>query len=228
MRKHIPEFITRHSDLIPEAAYGKKIIIVGAGAIGSFVTLSLAKMGYKNLHVYDFDTVEPENIGAQFFDTASIGKKKVDALAEMVWNFTGIEITKHDRKVTISDELNADIVVAAVDSMEVRNMIFGQSNCYWLIDPRMGAEYACLYTVEIANGTKEEHENYSRTLYTDKDAVQERCTAKTTIYTVLLIAGEVIKAVKDLTTGNEAKRVVSMDYSIRDNAKLTFGVNGRL
>lgn len=225
---HKIEYITRHLDLIPEKAYDKKIIVVGAGAIGGFTVLALAKMGYKNIHVYDFDTVEPENIGAQFFDTASIGKKKVDALSKMVWNFTGIRIYGYDKKVSISDNLSGDIVISAVDNMDVRRMIFGQSDCYWLIDPRMGAEYATMNVVRIAEGTEAEHKNYIGTLHTDAESVQERCTAKTTIYTVLLIAGQVVKAVKDLTTSNEQKRIITLDWSIKENAMLCFGENGRL
>lgn len=223
---HKVEYITRHLDLIPEAAYSTPITIIGAGAIGSFVTLSLAKMGYWNLHVYDFDTVEPENIGAQFFDTASIGKKKVIALAEMVWNFTGIKINAYDTKIESHHTIDTNIVISAVDNMAVRKLIYEISNCYWLIDPRMGAEYATMNTIEMSNS--QQAKDYEKTLYSDGEAVQERCTAKTTIYTVLLIAGQVVKVVKDITTSNEKLRIVSLDWSIKQNAMLAFGEKGRL
>lgn len=216
------EFITRHRDLVSHEALGRKIIIVGAGAIGSFVTLALAKMGYHNLHVYDFDTVETENIGAQFFDTASIGKKKVVALQEMVWNFTSIRINAYDYRIMKEDVLDTDLLITAVDNMEVRKMLSHNSNCHWLIDPRMGAEYATMEVVQMAD--VEAYKNYAKTLFTDSEAVQERCTAKTTIYTVLLIAGQVVKAVKDITMAKES--ITSLDWSIRDNAMLAFS-NGR-
>lgn len=225
VKGHQEEFITRHRDLISPEAYAKKIVVVGAGAIGSFVVLSLAKMGYHNIHAYDFDTVEPENIGSQFFNIESIGKKKVDALGRMVWDFTGIAIQMHDREVKEGERLDAHIVISAVDNMKVRKMLYEASDCHYLIDPRMGAEYATMTTVKM-DGSKSEHESYQKSLFSDEEAVRERCTAKTTIYTVLLIAGQVVKAVKDITTGSEDKRVTDLDWSIKDNAMLAFS-NGR-
>lgn len=216
------EYITRHRDLISPEALGRKIVVVGAGAIGSFTVLALAKMGFHNLHVYDFDTVEVENIGAQFFNTASIGKKKVDALSEMVRDFTGIQIHTYDYRIMKEDSLNTDLLIAAVDNMEVRSMLARNSNCHWLIDPRMGAEYATMEVVKMAD--VEAYKNYVKTLFSDAEAVHERCTAKTTIYTVLLIAGQVVKAVKDITMEKES--ITSLDWSIRDNALMAFS-NGR-
>jgi hypothetical protein len=221
MQGHQEEFITRHMDLIPKEAYAKKIVIVGAGAIGSFTALSLAKMGYKNITVYDFDTVETVNIGSQFFDVASIGKKKVSALIDMVWNFTGIVITGHDRAVTKDDHLSCDILIAAVDNMAVRKMLYETSDYHWFIDPRMGAEFATLNVVRGA-GDRREHDSYTKSLYSDDEAVSERCTAKATVYTVLLIAGQVVKAVKDVTCGKDKERIASMDWSIRDNAMIAY------
>lgn len=219
------EYITRHRDIIPQEAMSTRITIVGAGAIGGFTALALAKMGYNQITVYDFDTVEPENIGNQFFDIPSIGMKKVDALKLMVQKFTGIEIHAVDKKITETDILEADIVISAVDSMQVRRMIFEKcAACYYLIDPRMGAEYATLSTLRLAKGTKEEREAYKKTLFSDSEAVAERCTAKTTMYTVLLIAGQVAKTVKDITTKQDYIR--DMDWNIQKNAMVAFSNTG--
>lgn len=216
------EFITRHRDLISPDALGKKIVVIGAGAIGSFTVLALAKMGYSNIHVYDFDTVETENIGSQFYPVISIGSPKVEQLKTMVFNFTGIDITTHQERIVSTDKLDAHIVISAVDSMEVRKTIFEIANTYWIIDPRMAAEYASMQVCKLQD--KQSRENYKRTLYTDEESVQERCTAKTTIYTVLLISGQIVKAVKDITMDNEP--ITTLDWSIRNNALLAFS-NGR-
>jgi molybdopterin/thiamine biosynthesis adenylyltransferase len=216
-----PEFIERHRDIIPAEAMAKKIVIVGAGAIGSFVTLALAKMGYSNLHVIDFDTIDEANIGNQFYPINMVGKPKTMALAEMIHMFSGIKITALEGKLDEkSARINADIVISAVDSMAVRKLIYDLSDCYHLIDPRMGAEYAMMRVLRMAEGTKEEHADYTGTLYSDDEAVRERCTAKTTIYTVNLIAGQVVKAVKDITTSN--KPITSLDWNIKANAMVAF------
>lgn len=223
------EFITRHRDLVTDEALSKKIVVVGAGAIGSFVVLALCKMGFNNIHVYDFDTVEPENIGSQFFSTHMLGRSKVDALHQMVCDFTGISINYHYARVMPEDRLEGAIVISAVDKMDVRRIIFNISDAYWLIDPRMGAEYATMEVVDLQD--KKSRANYDKTLFTDAEAVQERCTAKTTMYTVLLIAGQVVKAVKDITAAfnvEDTKAITSLDWNIRDNAMLAFSKGRRL
>ena len=217
-------YITRHRDLINLNSLGAKIIVVGAGAIGSFTVLSLAKMGFHNITVYDFDTVENENIGAQFYSVDSIGKPKVVALKEMVKNFTGIEINAVERKVTDKDPIEqADFVIAALDSMSARKLVFDRFIGKYLIDPRMSAEYATLHVVKLSS--RDSTDNYSKTLYSDEEAVHERCTAKTTIYTVLLIAGQVVKAVKDIIMDKPYIEV--MDWSIRDNSMVAFSSDGK-
>jgi molybdopterin/thiamine biosynthesis adenylyltransferase len=224
MRNFQEEFITRHRDLITPEALKRKITIVGAGAIGSFVALSLAKMGFDDLTVIDFDTVDPENIGSQFYSTDSIGKKKVDALTEMVWNFTGKVIKPINQQLTEKDEISTDILICAVDNMGVRKFLAERSNFNWLIDPRMGAEYATMSAVKAMDTAS--YTNYLKTLFSDEEAVQERCTAKTTIYTVLLIAGQVVKAVKDIVM--EQQPIESLDWSIKNNALLAWSGGQKL
>ena len=218
-----PNYITRHLDLITEKQLATRIVIVGAGAIGSFTTLALAKMGFHNLTVVDFDTVEPENIGSQFFSIDSIGMPKVEALYTMVKNFTGIDIKAVNQRVVDMQQFPCDMIISAVDNMAVRKMILETAYAKHIIDPRMAAEYA---TMEVVNlSYSEQVDNYKKTLFSDAEAVQERCTAKTTIYTVLLIAGQIVKAVKDVTEGRK-DYIGSMDWNINKNALMAFSSEG--
>lgn len=218
------EFITRHADILGGEALNKTITIVGAGAIGSFTALALAKMGFQDITVYDFDTIEPENIGNQFFPIECIGQSKVQALKGMVKAFTGIDINAAEHKLDPqSGTITGDYLISAVDSMEVRKFLY-EDLCAtrWLIDPRMSAEYATLYTLDMRAGN---FKDYESTLYTDEEAVRERCTAKTTMYTVLMIAGQIVKAVKDTATGNPF--IKTMDWSIGSNEMVAFSSEGR-
>ena len=54
-----------------------KITIIGVGCTGSFITLNLAKLGFNNINIIDFDKVEEENIPNQFYREKDIGKPKV-------------------------------------------------------------------------------------------------------------------------------------------------------
>lgn len=89
--------LTRQLDFIPMSSLGAQVNIVGAGAIGSWVALSLAKMGFVDITVWDDDEVSIENMNCQFYPMNMIGRPKVEALAEMVELFTGTKITKRRR-----------------------------------------------------------------------------------------------------------------------------------
>ena len=64
---------SRGMDLFDPVAHGaKKILIVGAGGIGSTTAYTLAKMGCSNITVVDFDEVEIHNCSSQFYSAKQI------------------------------------------------------------------------------------------------------------------------------------------------------------
>lgn len=216
------EFLTRQKDLIPSEVLSKHITIIGAGAIGSFTALALAKMGFQNLLVIDDDVVDTENMNCQFFRYTDIGKPKVDALYNLIRDFTGIEISVEQRRTSPSDVFASPYVICAVDNMETRKNVFEQASCDYLIDPRMAAETATLSVVDM--NSRERAESYAKSLFSDDEAVRERCTAKSTMYTVLLLSGQIAKAVKDTATGNDY--VKGFDWFIDKNALVAFSSTG--
>lgn len=74
-----------------------KIGIVGAGAIGSMVAVSLAKGGIDISRIWDDDIVEPGNICRSAYSMADCGESKVDALKDKV-----IEINPFESKLYVS------------------------------------------------------------------------------------------------------------------------------
>lgn len=206
--------LTRQADIIPsQAAATLPITIIGAGAIGSWVALTLAKSGFTNLTVYDFDTVSIENMSSQGYRMSDIGKPKVAALADIVHMFTDVTIKTVNAKW--QPDIHArGIVISAADSMATRKYVYesiksSMFNVTHMIDARMGAEIAALYT------TSPHNENwYTNTLYSDDEAVQVPCTAKATIYTSNLLAGLVVKTVKDILTNN--KYAKNAQWNIKD------------
>lgn len=212
------EHLVRQVDLIPPDKQGIGITVIGAGAIGSFATLALVKSGYYNVKVFDFDVVSIENMSCQGYRKKDIGKPKVEALAEIVKEFTEVDIEVVNKKWEPSYQENA-IVIVAVDSMEARRTIFEtiKGKCLsvkYMIDPRMGAEVAAMYCV--APHVQADAENYNNTLYSDADAVAERCTAKATNYTANMLAGLVVKCVKNLSLGQAYPRTVLWDIAKDD------------
>jgi molybdopterin/thiamine biosynthesis adenylyltransferase len=213
------EHLTRQMDLIPVRVLGEPITIIGAGAVGSFTALTLAKMGFKDLTVFDFDKIEVENMNCQFYRFEDIGKPKALALQNLVKDFTGVEINAHNERYE-SGQFKG-IIISAVDSMKVRKMIWDNHKetavaTKLIIDPRMGAEFALAYAMNPMS--EKDINSYEKTLYSDEDAEHERCTAKATMYTALGLASHVCKIVKDYLC-NDKRYARVMEWNIAENAQ---------
>lgn len=63
---------------------GKKIAIVGLGSLGARMALSLARMGARNFLLVDDDILLPENLCRHPLDWTSVGRHKVDAVADAI------------------------------------------------------------------------------------------------------------------------------------------------
>lgn len=213
--------LIRQFDLIPADALNKRVLVVGAGAVGSFTVLTLAKMGISNITVVDFDTIDVANMNCQFYRTEDINKPKVVALHSLVKAFTDVAIKFLPIKIDEKTQLGEfDIVISAVDSMSVRKLLWEKykGKGVFFLDARMGGESILMYSIKSSDA--KDITDYETTLYSDDDAVAERCTAKATMYTVNLIAGLMGKAVKDFITNNSYTRIVM--WNVKENAYLGF------
>lgn len=210
--------IIRHSELLPPEKQLTPIKVIGAGAIGSFAVLQLAKLGYPNIEVWDFDTVSVENMSCQFYRFKDIGKSKVESLADVVFDFTESHISFQNKRFEESDVKPNCIYLIAVDDMEARMEIadwirqHGGPNSY-IIDTRMGAEDCLMYTMNLTKDS--DWTTYNKTLYSNSEAVQDRCTAKSTIYTANLLSGQAVKTIKDISMQQPYSRVLM--WSVREN-----------
>ena len=212
--------LTRQSDLIPERILRTPIHVIGAGAIGSFVGLALAKSGFPSLHFYDYDYITDVNICCQFYPLGAVNNDKVHELVEIISIFSGVKdavphFRRFDRHCTPEG-----VVISAVDSMESRKEIWdickGNPQVKWLIDPRMSGEHANLYV--ICPNNEKDIKTYEKLLFDDSETLQERCTAKATMYTVLSLSGAVVKGVIDALTNN-TRYTRMMDWNLKDNAQ---------
>jgi len=196
IRKYI-----RQSEIINlEKLQKSSVTIIGVGSVGSFVALALAKMGVGKITAYDEDGVEEHNLPGQFFDTISIGEFKTDALEDLLSTFSPETKYKGYNKFYTSQKLS-ETVVLATDNMEksrwlVWEQFLKQDQCKNLIDARMGAELAKMYT--ITNKFKTTQKFYKDTLHKDSESHQLPCTARTIIYNVLMISSLISRAYKGI------------------------------
>lgn len=189
--------------------YGKiPITIIGAGAIGSFTCLNLAKVGFHDITVYDDDIVSEENIPNQFYPFDAIGKEKVFALQKFIGEFTGVDIKPVPEKFT-EGEIGGGLVICAVDSMVSRLWVvdaFGKGiadsevGMLGLIDGRMGG---LVYRIYTCHPSQQSIQEYRKNWYPDSQAAIEKCTEKAIIFNVGEIAAKIAALSVRMVMGQE-------------------------
>lgn len=148
----MPLNITRHIDVFSPDDFGaRRVDVIGVGASGSRVVLSLAKLGIENIHVWDDDVVEAHNVPNQAFGMDDVGKLKVEALKDMVKRMTGIEITTHAERVNGTQALG-EVVFLLTDTMSSRKQIWNagikyKSRTKLMIETRMGSDQGRVYVI---------------------------------------------------------------------------------
>lgn len=115
--------ITKHMDFYnPMTDFKEQIHIIGCGAIGSTLAEMLTRMGFTELHIYDFDIVTAHNIANQTFDARDINVLKVDALSvNMQLINPEIKIVRYTEGYT--NQPLKGYVFLAVDNIDLRRQI---------------------------------------------------------------------------------------------------------
>lgn len=202
---------SRQFDLIDPSLLEKSITIIGAGGIGSWSTLALAKMGCSLIGVQDFDKVELENTASQLYGEKHIGMYKVDALQEIVEELTSIKIVPNYDHWEKNTPVISPIVVSGLDSLDVRGDLWesikNNPMVEWYIDGRMSGNIIRIYTVKIG----EDNAWYEKTLVGDTHIEPEKCTEKAVAYNTLMIGSVIANLVKKVCKGESYKREVIVD-----------------
>jgi molybdopterin/thiamine biosynthesis adenylyltransferase len=104
----------------------RKIMIIGAGGIGSFLIPLLDKTGLYQIHIYDPDIVETKNLTYQNFSKEEVGELKVNAMAK---KYT----VKANKYPVLTEEqmLGYDLVVCCVDNLDCRRTLY-RTKIEWL------------------------------------------------------------------------------------------------
>lgn len=190
----------RQLDIVPPEKLTFPITVIGAGAIGSATVVTLAKMGCSDITVWDADTLENVNVPNQLCKLSMVGTPKVEALAELVYELTEIQI-KWTRQRYRGQKLEGVIIVSA-DNMSCRQNVWKRARLNakipLLIDARMGAEFARIYTIHPTN--IEESDFYQQNLYSSSEAEHLPCSARSIIYCPMVVAGYIALLVKKHAT----------------------------
>ena len=208
--------LIRQSKLVDKEILCVPITIIGAGGIGSFTALTLAKMGFENITAIDDDTVEEHNIPNQFYRYQDLENPKVNALKEMVFSFTNSTIIRTWECRFEETEIGFNgIWIMAVDNMNTRKNIYELAYKHYnlitgIIDGRMGGQQAEVYTVNMQN--RMERATYKNTLWEEAETAQIPCTERAVIYNVLWIASTIANSVRLLLERKPYRPIQIMDF----------------
>lgn len=174
---------SRQVNILNPEEFNTKINIIGAGATGSWVAFSLAKMGLSNLHIYDFDEVGMHNLPNQMFGVRDIDRNKALSIRNIIKLFTGFTVNARNEKVDGSVPLQG-IVFMLTDTMKSRKDIYNRAiknnpSIDLLIETRMDLRGGRIYVVDPKD--REQTKMYEQTFYSDDEAEVSACGVSQTV-----------------------------------------------
>jgi len=114
LKKHL-EFFDPSEDL------DTPIHVIGCGAIGSVLLEMLVRLGIQQIHIYDFDKVEPANITNQMYLYKQVGQYKENAITEILDMINpDLKITAHGKYV---NQNLTGYIFLCVDNIDLRREI---------------------------------------------------------------------------------------------------------
>lgn len=150
-----------------------KILVVGAGGLGSSALIYLAAVGVGTIGVVDFDSVSLSNLNRQtLYITEDVGRKKAIVASERLTMLNpNIKVIVHNTKIDIynTEEIikDYDVVIDATDNLPTRYLL--SDACFFAskpiiegaatgfigtlmtIIPTKSSCYRCLYPIPPSN-----------------------------------------------------------------------------
>jgi sulfur-carrier protein adenylyltransferase/sulfurtransferase len=145
-----------------------RVLTVGAGGLGSPLSLYLAAAGVGTIGIVDFDVVDLTNLQRQIVHgTSTLGRSKLDSAEERLTDLNpNVRIERHETRLTSQNALEIlreyDIVVDGTDNFPTRYLVndacvlLGKPNVYGsifrfegqasLFYAAKGPCYRCLYS----------------------------------------------------------------------------------
>lgn len=188
----------RQRDLVPPQKLAAcHALVIGVGAVGRQAALQLSATGIPRMTLVDHDTVAIENLAPQGYFPDDLGKKKVEATAEICRKLNSDlaidlcpERFRRSSPKTLPCFADADrnlAVFCCVDSITTRRIIWEAVKPFaaFFVDGRMAAEVMRV----LASARPMDDVHYPTTLFEPERAYAGSCTAKSTIYTASIAAG---------------------------------------
>lgn len=177
--------------------------IIGAGGIGSWVSLLLSKVGGTSMQIFDGDKYDASNIAGQLCYTKRVGANKASALKDLIRDITGftemsVEVYSYNWEImTNYDIFNPIVLICAVDNMATRKKAFlewqnlsTKHENSLFIDARLTADTYQIYTIKPNDSAA--HKRYLNEWFSDNEADELPCSFKQTAYMAAGLASRIV------------------------------------
>jgi molybdopterin/thiamine biosynthesis adenylyltransferase len=162
--------LERSREEIQRELLDARVVVLGAGGLGSSVIQNLVGLGVSKLTILDFDVVELPNFARQFVYTEEqLGQRKAERVAAWVREFdASVDVRAVNARVLGPDDVRmllpgADLVISAIDEPDevdlwvneacvgagipfIRGGLSYTQGLYWSVDPGQSACRQCLET----------------------------------------------------------------------------------
>lgn len=197
------------SKIFDAKTWGWPVHLIGAGGITNMLGLILAKMGVREIHVWDDDVLEARNCPTEVaYSYQMVGHPKVEAMAEAIAHLMGdnTKVYQHQERVTAETELPPGVVVCGVDSMASRKVIWENvKNNFWnvplFIDGRSAGEVTAIFAFAPADLSCQR--DYETWLFDDSKAMKLQCGARNIGYISAYMAAEIARIITRYHRGLE-------------------------
>ena len=120
------EQIYRGGDLMARLS-ALRVVVCGAGALGSHLADNLVRQGVASLRVIDRDRVDEHNVSTQLYGESDVGAWKVEVLRNRLFKTAGVEIEAVRKELAAANAkplLGAcDVVIDAFDNSASRRLV---------------------------------------------------------------------------------------------------------
>lgn len=162
---------------------GWKVKVFGLGSIGSNMVKQLALVGFKQIQGYDFDTVDPDNMGSQEFTKEHVGMKKTEAARKLMKDWYDFDIEVFDGKITAETEIYPEantIYFCGFDSLEARKLLWDKISPYPVIwaESRIGLTSQRYYIMDLRKRDTAAMVEYEKTLDPAGPRTELKCGEK--------------------------------------------------
>ncbi len=194
----------RHQKLIGETEFSKiqkcKIAVAGSGGLGSNVLQLLARIGFGEIHHWDYAIVDLPDLNRQIlYDTNDLGKEKIEVAKEKL-KIINPDIKIHSYNSKLSNKTiipDIDLVIDCLDSFGDRlileNIFFNKG--IPIIHAAVSKYYGQITSL-IPNKTKSYSHIFSIDEYTEESDIKEVFPSIVTILASLQVS-EAVKYISE-------------------------------